>query len=800
MKKLIILFLLVSGIFSNTSYAQKNKSEESTSDFNKEEFYTHLLHQINLFRASKGVDSLELNDILKKAADISTTNMSKENRADLKNGGKTTAQRLTKAGGTNKAEECVVKSAFVKGKNTVKPFDMAKAIVDKWKTDKKNYPQLLNPSNVYVGLSSSLDKSEKNVFVSVVLGNFQSFNTGAKKKKELKVPFNTKSKKLLPKDEKKCRNCEKFRDLELLREGLYVEKGKVYLKYDNLKNLKRLLKKATDGLAVDIVQKDQYSKADYNIMDNNLKNKGVMSKVLYKDKLFAKNLIKPDPKAKGAKKKINKLLVELGKFPAGITGPYELNLIVIQDKIVCKTIMRGFIEKGDQESNTPLEMMPMPESVAARMPPFEPRSESSILNFTIPFEKNKSEFKPEDVKPFLDALQEPDFIIEGLYIYAYSSIEGDSVANAKLQRKRAESVVKVLQSFQNNKINPSIVTNDSWALFQLEMEDGKYDYLTKMSKKEAIRTINSKGLSAELEQYLSKQRFAQIVMDVTYDISGTKEQKFTQIQFNRMLKQGNMKQAYKIMDYIGHRTHNKYYTDEIWDNLVIPDDPKNVGMLMNKVYYDYINHSSSVLEEHLEEIHRIQKIDPANNVINYNELFCKIQLDSTVGDSKAQSEVQKKIDAFYKTDIPKKNVDGLNIEWQFKLLEAIDTVENSEAQVEAIVNRIKGFYNFNDASWQNALKAAYGFARAKDYKFASGLLENFVKKDDADPKLIFAYISMAAHVPEKFFSSTFVLALNKAKELDKDRYCKLFGDPHMTFQVLDNPKIKADFREAGCSN
>ena len=64
------------------------------------------------------------------------------------------------------------------------------------------------------------------------------------------------------------------------------------------------MKKTTDGLAVDIVQKEQYSKADYNIMDNNLRNKGVMGKVIKKDKLFSKNLIKPDdPKKKNKKTK-----------------------------------------------------------------------------------------------------------------------------------------------------------------------------------------------------------------------------------------------------------------------------------------------------------------------------------------------------------------------------------------------------------------------------------------------------------------------------------------------------------------
>ena len=80
----------------------------------------------------------------------------------------------------------------------------------------------------------------------------------------------------------------------------------------------------------------------------------------------------------------------MGKFNPKITGPYELNLIVVQDGHVCKTVTRSYLEKGDQESSTPVGIIPADSTVGLK-PAFEPKSESSILNFTIPFEKNKSE-------------------------------------------------------------------------------------------------------------------------------------------------------------------------------------------------------------------------------------------------------------------------------------------------------------------------------------------------------------------------------------------------------------------------
>jgi hypothetical protein len=47
-------------------------------------------------------------------------------------------------------------------------------------------------------------------------------------------------------------------------------------------------------------------------------------------------------------------------------------------------------------------------------------------------------------------------------------------------------------------------------------------------------------------------------------------------------------------------------------------------------------------------------------------------------------------------------------------------------------------------------------------------------------------------------SRLFVTGLEKANTANHERYCKLFGQPYLTFQVLDNPLVKADYNAAGC--
>lgn len=785
MRKLLLSFSLLFAV--TLTQAQDN--------FNIDDLPNILVRELNKFRLKNGLDTFEVNQVLVDASAMDAKAFAKSGA--VKVDPEKVKKNLVKAGGTKKGEEVAMLAPVSKGRDNYKTADVAKVIWTRWENNKKDKEILLKAQYMLIGIKCEMLKDGKKVVATAVFGGYDSFNTGAKMKKELAVPYNTKSKKLLTPDAKSCKNCDKWKNYDLLQKGLKVENGKIYLEYANLKDLKRLLKKTKDGLAVDVVQRSQYEKENYNIVDNNLQNKGVMGKVISKDQIFSKNLIKPDPKAK-KKVKINKLKIEMGKFNPKITGPYELNLIVVQDGHVCKTVTRSYLEKGDQESSTPVGIIPADSTVGLK-PAFEPKSESSILNFTIPFEKNKSEFKPEDIAPFIKALNEPDFVIDGLYIYAYSSIEGDASANAKLQRKRAESVTKVLQSMQQNKITPNIETKDSWNLFELEMEDGKYAELVKMGKDKAIKKINSdKALLTELEPVLAKQRFAQMVMDVTYDITGDKEQRFTTVSFNRAIKANKMAQAYKIMEYASIQKIAKKYSDDVLDSFKIPENPQFINLLNNRAYYNYLANSSIADEDDYAEFKRLEKIDPTNDVVRFNRIYCSIKLDSTIGTKEQQGKMQQEIDALYKTKIKKKLVDGLNIEWQFKIIESLDTIDDAEPQIEACINKIKGFYNFKEASWQNALKLAYVFTRGKDYKFSSSVLEPFLKVPDVSEDLLFSYISIASHLPEKFYSRTFSDALHKAKEKNPERYCKLFGEPFMSFQVLDNPNAKKDYREAGC--
>ncbi len=792
MKKISTLIFAGIVLFTNSTFAQKAPKNEVNYEDILDSVNAKILRGINAARYKANLDEMDSHDILLKVAKSQAEKMAKSERLAMIEG--SAGKAVKKEGGNANVVELVFQAALGKGKTDDEAQEIANLVIEKWLKSKKEKPILMSGNYTLSGVGCYADKSGRKMYISMILGNYTTFNLGAKHRKELKLRYTKKQKGLkTTADEKVCKTCDKFKDYDGLIKGVYIEGTKVMLKYENWKKLKKILPRPGDMLAVDIIQKVQYEKSDeYNIVDNSLVNKGIRLKPVNAKKMADKNTLKKS-KEKTLKNTID---TEIGRLPKKLTGDYEINLLVFQNKKLCKTIMPSYIEEGDQESNSNVDML-LSQDSASFFPVFKPNAENSMLQFIVPFEKNKSEYNPDDMTGFIKTLQEPDFEIDGLYIYAYSSIEGDLGNNQKLQEKRAQSIVQALQALQKGRnIKAQIKTSDSWEQFKTEQAEGPYKELAAMKKEDAMRKINGDPkLLDELEPIFAKHRYAKIVMDVLYDIKGNKEQKYATMAFNRAVKNNDQKLAMKIQYFIHKQIRDGKYDEAIIKNMDIPKTPVNSNLAMNQVVYRYFDQDKEVFEADVNELGDLEKVDAANKFINYNKIFGEIKTATVVPKPVEINAMQARIDALYNTRIPKKAVDGLNTEYQFWVIQAYDSLDNGENIVQGAVNKIKTFYNFKEGTWQNALKLAYVFKRFKDFKFAAQLLEPFISDPKANEQLLFTYLSFCSQLPDKIKTKAFVTAMQNASTINKTRYCELFGAPKLTFQVLDNPSVKKDFLE-----
>jgi len=796
MNKFYISLITIVLIFNFTNVDSQNTVDTARfnqkidpEDFKPELFKEIFLYQYNAYRIKNELDSIKPNDILMKAAEDQATYMASREEKDIYQGGKkkTTGDRVEFYGGSQYAFELINKININKGKTRLRYNDVVDQMLEKWTSNKKARTLLENKNFIFIGVHAANDLSGKKAYVSIVFGNYKSFNKGVEHKDELAFPYTTKKYGLKPYDQRICKKVEQFKNIEELQKGIYVKDELIYFKYNDLKRLKKLISSGgKNGLAVDIVQKEQYVCGQENIIDNNLVNKGILVKRIWMKKMIKKNLIQDK---KERKKKID---VVIGKWPKGLDtdGDYEYNLLIIKDKHVCRNINQSYLEKGSLEYNDNTWLLPDTTVVAGME--YKPVAEESDLSFRIPFERNKYDYKKEDIKPFLNALNEPDFVVQTLNIAAYSSIEGNVATNKKLQKRRAESIVQALKDMQGGKnIKKTIQTDDSWEDFKNSVKGTKYENMASMTKSEAQAYIKSQKLTTKLEYLLKDQRYAQLDMHIKYEIEGQKEQAYVVSRFNKAAKNcGDKDKALLIQKYIFNKVINEEYDKEAVFNMVIDStNAECVGLLMNKLWLEKFVNEDVIDDETCRRIDKYYEMAPKNPYIVFNKYFCEIQ-NGVYKSMDVIDKMQNKINVLYKTKLSKELVDNLNLEFQFIVMSSVDTTDSPNSLVTESLNRIKEIVNVEDANWQSSLKLAYIFIDHGDYDYSAKLLEPFIYKNKVYDELLFTYISLCSYSTYRMMSNRFVTAMQKAKAADPKRFCNLFKGDKFSIQVLENTIVK----------
>ncbi|MBC8342581.1 MAG: hypothetical protein H8E61_01195, partial [Bacteroidetes bacterium] len=412
---IVLLFLCLSVELKAQEYPASYYDQIDPESYRPELMVEIILSELNRYRNDEGLEELINNEVLEKAADDQALFMATKQEVTLKNKGnkKTTAKRVILYGGTSLAEEIVFKANIKSGREARTYLEVAEEIVGKWIGRKKTKIIIDKPEYIFSGIGAVVDYDGKKVFASVVFGNHYTFNLGAKMRNTMDYPYTTKKYGLKKYDVKSCRKCAKFENIEELQKALYVKDNSIYFHYnENVKALKRILRNKKDGFAVDIVQKDQYECRMDNIVDYDHINKGVLLKPMYTKKIYKKNMVPG--------KRVKDFMLVLGEMPDEISGNYELNLLVIQSKHVCRSITQTYVETGDADYFNPLVLVPDTVTIPTESY-YVPKPDTNTLYFTIPFEKNKFVYKSEDIEEFLLTLNKPDFFILELSISAYSS-------------------------------------------------------------------------------------------------------------------------------------------------------------------------------------------------------------------------------------------------------------------------------------------------------------------------------------------------------------------------------------------
>lgn len=805
-KRVLLLALLLSatlGLYAqNSSLMRKTyiiEGEDVSASMQIDTTYflpqlldTLIVDRLNELLVERDCETLEMRRVLSQVAAEQATYMALTSGGEKL--GTTVGDRMKSYGGSQSVAELTQKINVVKSKELLTYFKAADEIVFRWMTNSKNVALLESVNYQYIGVSSQLDETKKRIFVSVVVGNYRSFNEGAYNRDQLSVPYSTKNFGLEDYDAEDCRRVNRATNLNELYDGLVIEDNQIYIQLPEEKALQRVLRNKTDGLAIDILQEEQYKCGQPNTIDYNRFNRGVITKPITAKKLSKSNLYVSNNKSKAFK-------ASLGIWPENVKQEgTEINLLIIQDGAVCASVPKSFVVpiKGTFVDRARLLADTVTINTHFR---YRPVPDTAEFTFRISFEGRKSTYNMADIRPFLDTLNAPAFRILTTKITAYSSVEGTDEINRRLQQQRAQSIVNALAAQQTDSIVSEIVTDYNRDDFARDIQGTKYKNLASLSVERIQDSIRKLALARELESMLQNHRYAQIDMRVVYDIEGENEQPFVVSQFNKAADSLDYIMALSIQKFIMRRIMHQQYSPDVINELRVPNHFSFCGIAMNNLWLKH--HYKMIDDIQLKcAVDSLVDLCPENEYIMFNSLLLNIEHPTQSFVSTAQT-LQSKVDRLYYTSLQKETIDRLNLKLQMAVIAAYDSLPVSKSpsvnkanqtSKKNCVERIKKIANPKYESIENSIKFAEIFMNNGEYQLAIKFLEPWINNATTNIDMLLTYVSLCSRFENMMHTQAFTTAMLRIKELDEKKFYNLIDSKNsFSLRVLENENVKSAY-------
>jgi hypothetical protein len=552
-------------------------------------------------------------------------------------------------------------------------------------------------------------------------------------------------------------------------------------------------KNKSDGLAIDLVQKDQFRCGEKNRLKKTF-YRGILMPPVYTKDLKKNSLILEN----------GVLVIKLGVLPASLIGKeIEANVIYIQDNYICHQQKLYNVEVYGWDL---LDMGMFLDSLVYNDPSkvladslTQVVANDKRMKFIIPFEKNKSEYSKEDIKPIYDSLNLTDYEIKTITIKAYSSVEGSEEKNIALQQKRAASIVGALQSFQKPTILTHIFASENWVEFYNDVANTEYKYLSNLSKVDIKEQLKDKTINDALESYLRLHRKAVLVIELNKKttLSDVKPDILITM-FDQAIKDKNIERAKEIQNSIYYRIRNKQLANSFATNLTIPKQIEYGQLLINNSMLQYFV-DEDVYAAYLE-LQELEDILPKDEKIKYNLCVLRFRLILKGEHIVKPEDLKLSIDQLKSYRIAKKLIDRMGVNYNIIMCESY-MLKKDYFNKDKCLKYIQANYKFVPMTDHDRVSLAQYLSMYSKYDWAIKVLEPEISKVDAEEDLIFYYLNLTIGDPKITNKENYKVVMLNAINANPARFCKMFDSVKnggVSFQLLEYDLLKKIYCE-NCS-
>ncbi|MBC7864228.1 MAG: CAP domain-containing protein, partial [Bacteroidia bacterium] len=303
----------------------------------------------------------------------------------------------------------------------------------------------------------------------------------------------------------------------------------VYLQSENLRALKDFFNKPGDAYYVDLVIREQFVCANNNLLHGSELYDGTMLKpILFKD-LFKLN------RAKG-----NNFYAPICAIPPKIKKyKFDVNHGIIKEGHGC-SYSWSVLVGGDN-----LKLLPLfPKWFQNPRLEVEPDTFKGYLDFLIPFERGKTKMDAKTSDEIVTRLKIYKPFVKQISIKTFSSVEGSTEVNLKLQKTRATEIDKLVQTVTGFKAGTEIESKENWEDFMNQLEFGKFAWMKKLSHEKIKLLLRDKRTVDSMDYLLKKTRIARLRIQIEAVVDENSSPYLLLAAYKRSIEKGDSLQAF----------------------------------------------------------------------------------------------------------------------------------------------------------------------------------------------------------------------------------------------------------------
>lgn len=785
-------FVLLIFIFISIHlFSQSASSEINLNNINYNLIESEFITRLNKLRIDQKLNTLDNDNILKRAA-ADQANYQKEKHflthSQTNKGKETPQNRVFFYNGTHEfiGENCIkiplkaeFKAKYSKNPITVKTYANAgEALFLGWKNSPGHYKNMIEPAYDLSGVAFSFDKDSSYLYCAQVFGS---------------KPFVFGIEYVSPADaygilENTASACQAFQSPEAQNalksvELVYVGDS-IYLRSEASSILQKFFNKPNDAIYFDIVQRKQFVCEKNNLLHGSAVHDGKMLQPILFSTIFKRSHIKDG-------KNLYAAICKLPKQFINNTKNDQLCYGFIKNGYACEYIFPVEIPREN------LNMLDLyPKWIYIQNLEIQPDSFNGSLSFTIPFERGEVKLSEQKKKQLIDKLEIYKPFITTVDLQTFSSIEGNTDVNIKIQEQRAANIAEIIKNYSSNPLTFKTQTTENWDDFFALIENTEVAYLRKLSKEKIKEKLRSKALLDSLDYLLRINRTALLTIGLKAYIDNNSHPYLILAAYKKSIEQGDSLKAFndqnKLLEYV---TRSQFESKDILP-IQIPLTKKFLPHITNylavTVKDDELFYSQFARVIAL----RASKIDENYLPVKFNLCIISLKYLNIFNDTLIPlPELETKMNECFKLGTSEDSIIVNHMWLNYSILSVYKNwTKHLYHNIDKHLANVKKYYPGAHISEAQAIKLGLLFNLYSRVDWTFDLLLPYLQNKTKNEDLVFLFVeTYASFANTRLPAADWEKFLKKAKKMNPTRFYKWIDE--VNYQLLRKPPVKKEFCE-----